>query len=123
MIRRGLAVVIVVIFASVPALELYCTLACSHQPVAADADGCEHSNQAASTGGPAATADGPCCHAVVSTAVPATTTSGSKVTLRPVILPQRVSTESALVMGLSYRSISLDSSSGPPGPLSVPLRI
>lgn len=122
MIRRGLAVVIVVIFASVPALELYCTLACSHQTAAADADGCEHSHQAASTGGPTATADGPCCHAVVSTAVPATT-SGSKVTLRPVTLPQRVVAESTLVLSLSSRSISLDSSSGPPGPLNVPLRI
>ena len=118
-----MAVVIVVIFASVPALELYCTLACSHETAAADADSCEHSHQAAPTGGPFATAESHCCHVVASTAVPATTTSGSKVTLRSVILPQRLATESALVMGVSHRSIGLVSSSGPPGPLSVPLRI
>ena len=122
-IRRGLAVVILVVFASVPALEVYCTLACSHATVAADADGCEHLHQAALTGGPIASADIACCHVTVSIAVPATTTSSSKVTLRPMILPQRVAAEPALKTGVRHLSIPFDSSSGPPGPLRVPLRI
>ena len=118
--RRLCALVVLVMIVSVPALQLQCTLSCARASAVDVSDDCPHTHP--TPDGPAITASGPCCRdAVLSVSV--ATASGREPLLGPAVAVDQFTAKALPIVDVARAAFVVPWSSGPPGPLVVPLRL
>ena len=118
--RRRLAFIVLLVFVSVPAFQLRCTLACAPDSAVGDVGGCHHHHHAA---GAVLATEGRCCHQLMSSTAVTTAATRELTSVRAAILVAQIAPSIRVRADMATKSFALQNDSAPPGPFPVPLRI